>query len=81
MHWGASLFSLDVKEDGLVRHYKSRLLVLITVLTGLLMWTYSLISLFFVEQPILARIGYLLSDPRLFAARVSLHPLYGGRSL
>lgn len=61
LHWGASLFSLDVKEDNLVRHYKGRLLVLITVLTGLLMWTYSLISLFFVEQPVLARIGFTCS--------------------
>ncbi|WP_038451584.1 hypothetical protein [Bdellovibrio bacteriovorus] len=61
IHWGTSLFSLDVKEDLHVRHYKWRLLLLITLLTGLLMWTYSFISLFFVEDPTLAQIGFTCS--------------------
>ncbi len=61
IHWGTSLFSLDVKEDLHVRHYKWRLLLLITLLTGLLMWTYSFISLFFVEDSTLAQIGFTCS--------------------
>lgn len=59
--WGSTLFSVDVKEDHHVRHYKWRLLVLITMLTGLLMWTYTLIGTFFVENLSLARIGFVCS--------------------
>ncbi|MFV8256174.1 hypothetical protein ACNQKP_00130 [Bdellovibrio bacteriovorus] len=65
--WGTTLFSLDVKEDKHVRHYKWRLLVLITLLTGLLMWTYSFISLFFVDNPTLAQIGFTCSIVHAFS--------------
>ncbi|AFY00513.1 hypothetical protein [Bdellovibrio bacteriovorus] len=65
--WGTTLFSLDVKEDQHVRHYKWRLLVLITLLTGLLMWTYSFISLFFVDNPTLAQIGFSCSIVHAFS--------------
>lgn len=68
--WGTTLFSLDVKEDQHVRHYKWRLLVLITLLTGLLMWTYSFISLFFVENPTLAQIGFACSIIHAFSPLV-----------
>lgn len=61
LHWSANLFSEAVREDNLVRQYKFRLLVLITVLTGLLMWTYSFISVFFVQERRLAYIGFACS--------------------
>lgn len=67
VHWSTGFFSLDVKEDDLVRLYKKRLLVFITVLTGLLMWTYALIALFFVENPVLSQIGFLCSVLHAFS--------------
>ena len=58
IHWSANLFSAAVPEDDMVRLYKYRFLILITIITGLLMWTYSFISLFFVSDDRLAVIGF-----------------------
>lgn len=57
LHWGSYLFSSEVQDDDVVLLYKYRLLILITLITGLLMWTYSLISIFFVDAVSLGRIG------------------------
>lgn len=57
LHWGSYLFSSEVQEDDVVLLYKYRLLILVTLITGLLMWTYSFISIFFVEVQALGRIG------------------------
>ena len=61
IHWSANLFSAAVKEDDMVRLYKYRFLILITIITGLLMWTYSFISLFFVSDERLMAIGFTCS--------------------
>ncbi|WII73438.1 hypothetical protein QJS83_06090 [Bdellovibrio sp. 22V] len=61
LHWASFLFSSSIKEDDLTRLYKYRLLILITVITGLLMWTYSFVSLFFVTGGTLATIGFTCS--------------------
>jgi hypothetical protein len=61
IHWSTNLFSAAVKEDEMVRLYKYRFLILITVITGLLMWTYSFISLFFVSDDRLTAIGFTCS--------------------
>ena len=58
---GNWLFSRVVKDDALTRSYKYRLLVSITILTGLLMWTYTLVSFFFVSGMTLATIGLCCS--------------------
>ncbi|WP_413944126.1 hypothetical protein [Bdellovibrio sp. HCB-162] len=60
-HWESFLFSASVKEDQLTQLYKYRLLIVVTVITGLLMWTYSFISLFFVQGKTLAAIGITCS--------------------
>ncbi|MFM6927098.1 MAG: sensor histidine kinase [Bdellovibrio sp.] len=54
---GNWLFSRVVKDDALTRSYKYRLLVSITILTGLLMWTYTLMAFFFVSGQTLSWIG------------------------
>jgi hypothetical protein len=61
LHWSSNLFSSEVEEDELVLLYKYRLLILITVITALLMWTYALISIFFVSDPRLGYIGVICS--------------------
>jgi signal transduction histidine kinase len=55
---GNWLFSSVVEDDALTRSYKYRLLVIITVLTGLLMWMYSFLSIFLVTSEALAVIGF-----------------------
>ncbi len=58
---GNWLFSSVVEDDALTRSYKYRLLVIITVLTGLLMWMYSFLSIFLVTSEVLAIIGFTCS--------------------
>ena|GEM_PF-5090609 len=70
IHWSTHIFSSEVMEDDLVRLYKYRLLILITVITGLLMWTYAFISLFFVAEPLLAKIGFTCSIVHAFSPLV-----------
>ncbi len=65
--WGSHHFSVEIQEDNVVLQFKYRLLVFITVVTGLLMWTYSLISLFLIEVPDLARIGVVCSVAHAFS--------------
>lgn len=60
-HWESFFFSSSVKDDQLIQLYKYRLLILVTIITGLLMWTYSFISLFFVHGNALATIGITCS--------------------
>ena len=55
------LFSRVVTDDALTRSYKGRLLVSITILTGLLMWTYTLMAFFFVSGRTLSWIGLVCS--------------------
>lgn len=65
--WNAFYFSTSIEDDHLVRLFKYKLLILITILTGLLMWTYSFIALFLVEQKQLAYIGFACSAIHAFA--------------
>ncbi|MFS4460301.1 hypothetical protein [Bdellovibrio sp. HCB2-146] len=67
LHWGSHLFSSEVQEDDVVLLYKYRLLILVTLITGLLMWTYSFISIFFVEAQALGRIGVSCSVVHAFS--------------
>lgn len=60
-NWNDFVFSSSVEESETVRLFKSRLLTLITVFTGLLMWTYSFIALLLVEREELAYIGFACS--------------------
>lgn len=61
VHIGNWLFSSVVEDDALTRSYKYRLLVIITLLTGLLMWMYSFLSIFLVTSEVLAIIGFACS--------------------
>ncbi|WP_413558426.1 sensor histidine kinase [Bdellovibrio sp. HCB209] len=61
VHIGNWLFSSVVEDDALTKSYKYRLLVIITVLTGLLMWMYSFVSIFLVTSEALAVIGFSCS--------------------
>ncbi|KHD89933.1 MAG: hypothetical protein OM95_00745 [Bdellovibrio sp. ArHS] len=66
-YWGSFLFSAAVADDSMTIRYKSRLLVLITLITGLLMWTYSFISIFFVQGRTLGMIGVICSTIHLLS--------------
>ncbi|MDG0816743.1 hypothetical protein [Bdellovibrio svalbardensis] len=61
------LFTSLVTEDDQTRTYKYRLLVMITFVTGLLMWTYSFVATFFVKGSALAIIGFTCSIIHLFS--------------
>ncbi len=52
------LFTSLVADDDHTRTYKYRLLVVITFVTGLLMWTYAFIASFFVKGTVLPLIGF-----------------------
>ncbi|WP_413582445.1 sensor histidine kinase [Bdellovibrio sp. HCB288] len=56
--FGNWLFSSVVEDDALTRSYKYRLLVAITLLTGLFMWMYSILSVVLVVDKRLASIGF-----------------------
>ncbi|WP_413575642.1 sensor histidine kinase [Bdellovibrio sp. HCB290] len=56
--FGNWLFSSVVEDDAVTRSYKYRLLVAITLLTGLFMWMYSFLSIFLVADKRLATIGF-----------------------
>lgn len=58
---GNWLFSSVVEDDALTRSYKYRLLIIITVLTGMLMWMYSFLAIFLVTSEELAIIGFVCS--------------------
>lgn len=61
------LFTSSVSEDDQTRTYKYRLLVMITFITGLLMWTYAFISSIFVKGTVLPFVGFACSIVHLFS--------------
>lgn len=67
-YWESILFSATtVTDDKMTLLYKYRLLLLITLITGLLMWTYSFISIFFVHGKTLGMIGVTCSTVHLLS--------------
>ncbi|MBO9668785.1 MAG: hypothetical protein J7501_18445, partial [Bdellovibrio sp.] len=61
LYFGNWLFSSVVEDDALTRSYKYRLLVSITILTGLLMWTYTLVAAFFISGLEACVVGFVCS--------------------
>lgn len=61
------LFTSLVSDDDHTRTYKYRLLVMVTFVTGLLMWTYAAIGAFFIKGPKIAVIGISCSILHLFS--------------